>query len=116
MSLAVRQAIADAAGTVTGVKVEPRFTPVTKVGTGCVRLDRTEYPNRFGGVDHWQVIVCLPQDLTEAEKWIDDNRLALYTAVREELVVTSITPEQVVFDYGTAPLPCLTIAGHREQE
>jgi hypothetical protein len=116
VSAAVRAAIAAAATTVTGIKVEPYFTPVTKPGAGCVRLDRTDYPNRLGGVDFWQVIVRLPQDLAEAEKYMDANRLLLYEAVSAEIVVTAIAPQQVIFDEGTPALPCLIITGHRAQE
>lgn len=116
MSAATRQAIAAAADTVTGIKCEHYFAPVTKPGAACVRLDHTDYPNRLGGVDHWQVIVRLPQDLAEAEKYMDTVRLPLYQAISAEIVVTSITPSQVIFEAGTVPLPCLIIAGHRAQE
>jgi hypothetical protein len=120
MSAAVRAAIAAAANTVAGIDVEPYYTAVTKTGSGCVRLNRTEHPDIFGGMDYWDVIVRLPQDLAEAEKYMDTVRLPLYQALEKAdprvMWVDSATPQQVVFDFGAAPLPCLIIAGHRAQE
>jgi hypothetical protein len=116
MSAAIRAAIAAAANTVTGIDVDPYFTTVTKPGAGCVRLDHTDYPNRLGGVDFWQVIVRLPQDLAEAEKFMDTIRLPLHDAIEAELSITLIGPQQVVFDFGAVPLPCLIVTGHRAQE
>lgn len=113
MSLEVRTAIAAAASTVDGIEVTPYFRQVTKTGTGMVRLDRIEYPNRFGGIATWQVIVILPQDVSSAEKFIDTNLAALETAVRNEMSVRRVTPQEIVLSDGSK-LPCVIIEGTRE--
>jgi hypothetical protein len=115
MSAAVRQILANAANTVSGVKCTPYFTQSLAAGSASVRLDRVEYPNRFGGVAHWQVIVFLPQELAAAEKWLDAKMPALHEALDGELVITSIGIQQVVVEAGTALLSAV-VAGHREQE
>lgn len=109
-----RQAIADAASSVDGVNVSPYFRQVTRPGQGMVRMDRTEYPNPFGGLVHWQVVVFLPQDLAQAEKWLDENGPVLRAAVAEELVVRSMAPQQLALDTGAVPV--VVIEGHREEE
>lgn len=114
-----RDAIAAAASTVAGVKCSAHYAAVTKPGAACVRWAGTEYEPTFGGrdgADTWQVIVRLPQDLTEAEKWADAHRGELAAAIGTEIVVTAVTPQQVIFDYGTPAQPCLIVEGHREDE
>lgn len=108
-----RQAIAEAASAVGGVDVNPYFKQVTKPGSGMVRLERIDYPNRLGGVVTWQVIVLLPKDIATAEKWLDANGSALREAVGKELLVRSMTPQQLALDSGT--LPCVVIEGQREE-
>lgn len=115
MSAAVRQLLADAANTITGVNVAPYFRQSTKTGDGMVRLDRmTRASNGFGFVNSWQVIVCLPQDLAAAEKYLEQNVSALVEALGEVMVVASVTPQQLALDTGL--VPCVFIEGHREQE
>lgn len=115
MSAATRALLAAAANTVAGVKCTPYFTQALNPGNAAVRLDHTEYPNRFGGVDHWHVIVLLPQKLGDAEKWMDQHRPALHEALNDELVITSIGVQQITVEAGTALL-CAVIQGHRESE
>lgn len=115
MSNAVRKALAAAAETVAGIKCSPYFMQTTKTGSGMVRLDRTEYPNRFGGICFWQVLIILPQDIASAEKYIEDKQPELHEAITEQLVITVITPQEIVLNDGVR-LPCLVIEGHREEE
>lgn len=114
MSAQAREAIAAAASTVAGVHVTPYFRQVTKAGQGMVRRDRTDYPNRFGGVVSWQVFVFLPQDLSAAERWLDENGPALVEAVSGELTVRAMTPQQLALDAGAVPV--VVIEGTREEE
>lgn len=112
---AVRQAISDAASAVPGVTVTPYSRQVTRVGEGWVRLDRTDYPNPFGGLVTWQVVVMLPQDVPAAERWLDENGQALRGAVESELAIRSMTPVQLsIPDAGT--VPAVVIEGQREEE
>ncbi len=115
MSQAVRQAIASAASTVEGITCAPYFVQSTAAGAAMVRLDRIEYPNRFGGVCHWNVIVMLPQDQSAAEQYIDDKIPAVRDAVGSELVVTQVQPQRLEIK-GAGVLLCVFINGHREQE
>lgn len=112
MSAAVRTAIADAASTVDGVQVTPYFRQVTKPGAGMVRLDRmNRSENGFGFMATWQVLVVLSQDIEVAEKWLDEKTSELVEAIGQELIVTTVTPQQLAIDTGN--VPCVVIEGTR---
>jgi len=115
VSQAIRTAIAMAVESVAGIKCSPYFQQTTTPGSGMVRLDRIEYPNRFGGVAFWQVLILLPQELAPAEKYMEGKVPELYEALAPELAVTSISPREIVLNDGVR-LPCLVIEGHREEE
>lgn len=115
MSAAVRNALAAAANTVVGISCQPYFVQSTESGVAMVRLDRIEYPNPFGGVCHWNVIVLLPQDQEAAEKYIDAKIPAVRDALAEQLVITQVQPQRLDIP-GVGVLPCVFINGHREQE
>lgn len=115
MSQAVREALATAANTVDGVNVTPYYRQATTPGQGMVRFDRTDYPNPFGGLTTWWVVVVLPQDMGAAEKWLDKNGSALRGAVAEELAVRSMYPQQLALTDGSAVL-AVVIEGQREEE
>lgn len=113
----VREALADAANAVADVSASPRFRTFLEPGDASVRLAgvaRSE--NGFGWVATWQLWVLLPQDLGDAENYMDDRAMALAAALDspELLTVTSVTGQQL--NVGSGPLPCLVIEGHREQE
>lgn len=116
MSATVRQALADAASTVTGIDVAPYFRQTTKPGAGMVRHDRTTYPQgtNFGGLVVWQVVVMLPQDLAAAEKFMDEHVPQLVAAVSSEMRVTDVIPQQLALDTGAVPI--VLIQGNREEE
>jgi len=115
MSALVRKAIADQASTVDGVTCHPYFVQALDSGSAMVRLDRIEYPNPFGGVCHWNVVVMLPKDQAAAEKYIDTTVPLIRAAVESELVVTQVQPQRLEIP-GVGVLPCVFINGHREQE
>lgn len=79
-----------------------------------VRLDRIEYPNSLGGVCYWQVLIVLPQDVSQAEKWLETKADALVDAIGDEITVDTLTPQELVLDNGTK-LPVVVIAGTRER-
>ncbi|KAA1424314.1 hypothetical protein [Nocardioides antri] len=114
MSAQVRAEIAAAANTVSGINCSPYFRQSVKPGDGMVRRERTNYPNPFGGIVTWQVIVALPQDLAAAEKYLDEHLPDLVEAIQESLVVTSTTPQQLALDTGAVPV--VVIEGHREED
>lgn len=115
MSAVVRAALAAAASSVEGINVSAYFRQTTKVGDGMVRFDQSNRSdNGFGFMDTWQVLVILPQDLAAAEKYIETKVPALVTAIEEQLIVTSVTPQQLALDTGL--VPCVFIEGSREQE
>ena len=116
MSDAVRTAIADAASTVSGVNVTPYFRQTTRAGDGMVRLDHaTRDANGFGYVDTWHVLVLLPSDIAQAEQWLEANLNDLADAVGTELLISTITPSELVLDNGVT-VPAVVIEGHREHE
>lgn len=111
--MSARTEIAAAANTAAAVKVSEFYRQGTKPGSGWVRRDRTEYPNKFGGLVTWQVLVVLPQALADAEKWMEEHQLALVEALREALIVRSARPAELVIDSGSVPV--LIIEGQREE-
>lgn len=115
MSLAVRTALATAASTAEGITCKPHFIQSTEPGAAMVKLDRTVYPNPFGGICHWSVVVILPQDMAAAEQYLDSHIPAVREAVAEELVVTDIQPQRLDIP-GVGVLLCVFINGHREEE
>jgi hypothetical protein len=115
MSLAVRTAIATSASGVEGIECSPYFVQTTAAGMAMVRLDRIEYPNPFGGVCHWNVVVLLPQDQAEAEKYLEEKVPLIRAAIEEHLVITQVQPQRLEIT-GVGILPCVFINGHREQE
>jgi hypothetical protein len=110
-----RAALAYAASKVAGVTVQPYYGDVTKPGFGYVERARTDYPNRFGGVVTWTVVVVLPGDIADAEQWVDANQLALVEALASEMTVAAARYERLALDNGTT-LPALFIDGTREEE
>lgn len=113
--MTAREDIAASASTVDGITVLPYYVQTTQVGTGMVRLDRTDYPDRFGGLDTWQVIVVLPDDVAAAETYIEEKLPLLVAALRFELAVRWAEPRELVLKDGPN-LPVLIVAGQRESE
>lgn len=112
MSAAIRASIAAAANTVAGINCSPYFRQSTKPGDAMVRLDRqTRDTSGFGFMATWQVVVILPQDLATAEKYLDEKLPSLVDAIAEELVITTVTPQQLTLDTGL--VPCVFIEGNR---
>lgn len=113
MSAEVRAVIAAAANTVEGIDCTPYFRQSTKPGSAVVRKDRVTYPNKFGGLVTWQVLVMLPQDLASAEKYMDEKVPALVDALAPHLVVTEAVAQQLALETGAVPI--VLIQGTREE-
>jgi len=112
MSAEVREAIAQAANAVDGIHVSAYFRQTTKPGDGMVRLERINRDTSgFGYMNIWQVLVVLPQDIAQAEQYLDEKVSDLVEAISEELIVTSVTPQQLALDTGT--IPVVLIEGNR---
>jgi hypothetical protein len=109
-----RTALAAAASTVEGITCSPYFVQTTKAGAAMVRFDSTTYPNPFGGVVTWQVVVTLPQDYATSEKFIDDHVLALVGALAREMTVARVYQVQLTLKTGS--LPVLICEGTREED
>lgn len=114
MSDAVRQALAAAASTVEGVTGHPYYVQTTQPGSVLVRLNRTEYPNRFGGVAFWDLYVLGPQDQAAAETHFEALVPQIREALAAELAVTTVTYQRT--DFGEGAIPTAVISGHREEE
>lgn len=111
--MTTRQELATAASTVDGVTGHPYVSANTDPGTAFVRLDRVEYPNPFGGVAHWSVVVILPQ--IDPEQYLEAKLPALKSALDPHLVITSVRPQRIDIT-GVGVLPCAFINGHREED
>lgn len=111
----LRQAIATAASTVEGITAHPYFVQSTNAGTAYVRLDRIEYPNRFGGIGFWDLVVLLPQDYAAAEKYLEVKVPALIEAINEHVVIDRVTPQQLQIT-GVGTIPAVFITTHKEAD
>lgn len=115
MSAEVREHLAQAARSVPGVRgAAPYYTQTTTPGHVFVRLDRIEYPNPFGGLWHWNVVLVLPQDMAAAEKYLEQVTPDLVNALQEHLVIREVLPQRLSIS-GVGELPCVFINGHREE-
>ena len=113
--MSTRSELASALGTVTGVTAHEYVVANTQPGTAYPRLDRIEYPNAFGGVAYWNVVVVLPAGHAEAEQYLEQKLPALKAAIEPHLVITTVTPQRLQLD-GIGVLPVVFINGHREQD
>lgn len=112
MSRESRAALAAAASSVDGIDVEPQYRQRMRQGSGWVRLDRIEYPDPFGGVAWWDVVVVCPQDQERAAVFMDEHVGALVEALGEEMTVTGVVPYAVdLAEVGR--VPGFIIEGHR---
>lgn len=112
----VRLELANAAAGAAGVTAaHPYFTGDTAAGTVFVRLERIEYPNPFGGVAFWNVVLILPQDPGDTERFLADYLPELKAALDPHLVITSVRPERIDLP-GVGVLPCAFFNGHREED
>ncbi|GAA0978216.1 hypothetical protein ENKNEFLB_02830 [Nocardioides aquaticus] len=107
--------IAAAASSVPGIIGHEYVVGETDPGTVYPRLDRIEYPNAFGGVAHWNVVLVLPQDLAEAERYAEDTLPVLKAALDPHLVITAVLLQRLQLD-GVGTLPVAFINGHREAD
>lgn len=114
MSTEIRTSISEAVNTVEGVTCHPYYTEATAPGSCHLQLDRIEYPNPFGGVAHWRVVVLLvAEDWAASDKYLEETVPLIKAAVDEHLAVTSVTKEQLNIS-GVGAIPCAVINGHRE--
>lgn len=113
--MSTRAELAAAANSVEGVKAFPYFVSSTSPGTAYVRLERIEYPNPFGGIAHWNVVLILPQDYATAEKYLETKVPLLKTAIEPHLSITSVRPEQLSIN-GVGTIPVVFLNGHREED
>jgi hypothetical protein len=116
MRAEVRATLAAAAGEVPGVvRASAYYNQNLAAGEASVRLSRTVPADTgIGWIDTWQVWVALSQDVVSAEKWIDAHLDELVAALEHELVITSITPTEIVVPGGTA-VNGLIVEGARER-
>ncbi|WP_395691794.1 hypothetical protein [Nocardioides sp.] len=114
MSAEVRAELATAASGVEGISCSPTYVQLTSIGQACVRLERQEFPDRFGAVVHWNVVVCLGQDMATAEAFFEQKVPALVAALRPLMAIRSATPQQLHLVDGTTVLAAF-INGFREE-
>jgi hypothetical protein len=115
MSGQVRKQLAEAASKVDGVTCLPYYVQSTEPGAAMVRLERIDYPNPFGGVCHWSLVVVLPQDMEAAERYVEDKVPSIIAAIEHLIVVTQVQPQRLGLVDGSVVL-AVFINGHREQE
>lgn len=113
--MSVREELAAAASGVPDISAAPYYRQTTTPGSAFVRLDRIEYPNRFGGICHWSVVVVLPQDLAAAERFLEEYLPPLREALADHLVVREVVPQRLNIT-GVGDLPCVFINGIREED
>lgn len=108
-----REDLAAALTAVPGVNVAPYYRQNAQPGMGFIRLHaKTRDDTGMGFMDTWQAWILLPQDLAAAELWLETNLPALIAAAAPHIVITTITPSQLVLEQGT--VPGVVIEGARE--
>ncbi|HTW15135.1 MAG TPA: hypothetical protein VMF51_08395 [Nocardioides sp.] len=112
--MGTRDDLAEACNQVEGVFAEPYFTGDSSAGRAHIRMERTDYPNPFGGVVRWNVVVMLPADQAQAERWIEAVQPQLIEQLAPHLAVTSAVPQRIEIP-NVGPVPALFINGHREE-
>lgn len=111
--MSAREEIAAAASTVDGLSVTPYYQQSTRTGDGFVRLDeRVRDESGFGFMDTWHVVITLGQDMTSAERWIEDNSSVIINALKRELEITSLIPTEILV--GATVLSGIIVVGNRE--
>lgn len=113
--MSIRTDIADAASTVDGITGHPYVVGDTSPGTLYPRIERIDYPNAFGGVLFLNVVLVLPQDMAEAEQYLEQKLPALKDALEPHLVITTVQPQRLQLD-GVGVLPVAFLNGHREAD
>lgn len=113
--MSTRTELATAASAVEGITAHEYMVGDTDPGTVYPRLDRIEYPNAFGGVAHWNVVLVLPQGYADAEKYVEHKLPALKAALEPHLVITAVLLQRLQLD-GIGTLPVAFINGHREAD
>lgn len=115
MSASVRQEIADAANAIEGVNVHPYYRQGGHAGSGNIQITRIDFPNIFGGVVTWEVVILLPVDIASAQKRAEELIPLLWPALSEVIAVDSITFGTTSQDNRSGQ-PALVAAGHRAME
>lgn len=114
MSELVRQEISSAVNTVDGISCTPYHRQSAAAGDASVRFASTNYPDKFGGIVTWEVVVGLPQDVATAEKFIDSKSPAIRAALAEVITVRRVYPARSTYD--TTQTNVLVIEGTREED
>lgn len=116
MSAEARAALAGQVETVAGLSCTPYYRQTTKAGDAMVRMASISRDDSgFGFMVTWQVVLILPSDFKASEKYLEEKIDDLIAAVGEEMIVTGVTPQELVFDNGTS-IPAVVIEGAREKE
>ncbi|MBB3041153.1 hypothetical protein [Nocardioides soli] len=110
----IRAALAEAASTVEGVVCTPTYVQLSALGESCVQRERITYPNVFGGVGSWNVVVCLGQDMAVAETFFDDKVPAVVEALGPVMQVKSAALNKLNLVDGATALAAF-INGFREE-
>lgn len=99
------------ATTLAGVtNVAPYYRQSLRPGAGFVRIGpRTRAANGFGYVQAWEVWIAIPDDIAAAEKWLDEHLTAITEAAETAMVVTTVTPSELVL--GSTTVSGVVIAG-----
>lgn len=113
--MSIREELAEAANTVAGVNVHPYYVQGGKAFSGNVALERVDYPNPFGGIGTWSVIVLLAVDVRTAQEQADELIPPLVEALSAVMGVDSVSFGTTSQDNRSGQ-PCLLVTGHRAME
>lgn len=114
MSEAIRQELADAANSVSDINAHPYYLQGTAPGHTYIRSNGMTRPNKFGDVGRWNVVVVLPQDQGDAERFQDAHVPDLLAALGPHFTIQEVVPQQLNIS-GVGNLPCVFINGSREE-
>lgn len=113
--MSVRVDLAEAASALEGVVVYPYFRQTTAPGSGFVRVESIDRDDSgFGFMVTWQVAVVLPQDLANADRWVEERVVDLIAALEPEGAVMGAQPVQLNLDGPTVPALIVTVIRAQE--
>jgi hypothetical protein len=113
--VSAREDIAAAASTVDGIDCTAYWTGADKDGSAYVEMLRDDWPNKLGAERYYGVVVTLPTDQAQAERFLEEKAGPLAKALRRELTVTQVRPELIQIIDG--PITKAMVAeGHRAAE
>ena len=98
----IRTELAQAVNGTAGIKCSTHYRQSLKAGDAFVRFaSRGRDGSTLGYADTWQVWVALSQDVTTAERWLDEHLDEVCEALTPVLNLNTTTPAELALGGNT---------------